>query len=102
MSGGRRSGPARLCPIAAGALAVLYLAALAILAIGTFGLFGSPRDPLSGIYLMPLGLPWTLLDPLPDPVRPWLAVLAPALNIAILWQICRWITRRTSRLRPHR
>ena len=68
----------------------LYLAALALLIIGTFGLFGQERDPLAGIFLIPLGLPWNLwLDALPDPVRPWLAALAPMLNLAILTLLCR-------------
>ena len=33
---------------------LLYLVALALLLIGTYGLFGQERDPLSGIFLLPL------------------------------------------------
>lgn len=36
---------------------VLYLLALALLAIGTFGWFGQEQDPLSGVFLLPFGLP---------------------------------------------
>lgn len=69
---------------------VLYLVALAVLLIGTFGLFGQERDPLSGVFLVPLGLPWNLmLDAFPEASLPWLAALAPLLNIAILTWLCR-------------
>lgn len=49
-----------LCRIATALFALAYAAALAVLAIGTFGLFGQERDPLSGAYVILLGLPWTL------------------------------------------
>jgi len=71
---------------------VAYLLALGIFLIGIFGLFGQERDPLSAVFLMPLGLPWNLfLDPAPDMLKPWLAALAPALNLFILRPICRAI-----------
>lgn len=64
---------------------VLYLVALALLLIGTFGLFGQERDPLAGVFLVPLGLPWILwIDALPEALKLWAAILAPLLNIAIL------------------
>lgn len=69
---------------------VLYLVALALLLIGTFGLFGQARDPLSGVFLLPLGLPWVwLVDLAPEPAWPWLAALAPALNLGILLALCK-------------
>lgn len=69
---------------------VLYLGALALLLIGTFGLFGQERDPLSGVFLMPLGLPWVLfLDGASEALKPWLAVFAPVLNLVILTLLCR-------------
>jgi hypothetical protein len=69
--------------------ALAYLAALALLAIGTFGLFGQPRDPLGAVFLLPLGLPWNLLlDRAPEPLLPWLAIIAPLLNILILCGLC--------------
>lgn len=74
-----------------------YLAALAILAIGNFGLFGQQRDPLSGIYLLPLGLPWNrMIDIFPEPLWPWLAAAAPGLNLLIIWALCRWAGRRSN------
>ena len=80
----------RACRIIVLLFAAAYLAALALLAIGTFGLFGSERDPLAGVFLLPLGLPWNLMfDDAAERARPWLAAAAPALNLAILWFICR-------------
>lgn len=75
--------------------ALAYLAALALMVIGTFGLFGQPRDPLGAVFLLPLGLPWKLLlDSAPASLLPWLASLAPALNILILWALCFLHSRR--------
>lgn len=72
---------------------MLYVAALALFGIGTFGLFGQEQDPLAGVFLVPLGLPWNLwLNGLPDAVRLWLAVLAPALNVFLLAALCRVAT----------
>lgn len=72
---------------------MLYVAALALFVIGTFGLIGQEQDPLAGVFLIPLGLPWNLwLDGLPDAVRLWLAVLAPALNVFLLAAMCRVAT----------
>ena len=71
-----------------------YLVALALLLIGTFGLFGQERDPLSGVFLIPLGLPWVfLLDGVSDSLKPWLAALAPALNLFILMALCHVFSR---------
>jgi hypothetical protein len=68
---------------------LLYLLALSIFAIGTFGLFGQEQDPLSGVYLIPLGLPWNrFLESFSDGVKFWLALAAPALNLLILRVIC--------------
>nr|WP_240989348.1 hypothetical protein [Salipiger mangrovisoli] len=62
-----------------------YLAALAIFLLGQFGLFGIDRDPLAGAFLIPLGLPWNrMIDPFPEPLWPWLAALAPLLNILLV------------------
>lgn len=71
--------------------ALLYAIALALRAIGSFGLFGSGRDPLSGVFLVLLGMPWTLLlGGLPEPLLPWVAALAPAINLLLLGALCRW------------
>ena len=72
-----------------------YLVALALLLIGTFGLFGQERDPLSGVFLIPLGLPWvSLLDGVSDGLKPWLLALAPAFNLFILMALCRAYSRK--------
>jgi len=82
-------GSGRICRWVLILFAVAYAAALAILAIGTFGLFGQPRDPSSGVFLMPLGMPWNLLlGGAPAPLLPWLAILAPALNILLIGVVC--------------
>ncbi len=75
--------------------AALYVCALGLLAIGTFGLFGGERDPLAGVFLLPLGLPWNrFIDNTPETLRPWLAAAAPLLNLLILWMACRLLHRR--------
>jgi hypothetical protein len=67
------------------AFAAAYLAALILFSIGLFGLFGAEQDPLAGVFLIPLGLPWNFLaDALPAPVQPAAAVLAPLINLFIL------------------
>lgn len=87
----------RFCRWMVNGFAVLYVLALALFAVGTFGLFGSDQDPLSGVFLVPLGLPWNLLvDFAPENLWPWLAALAPAINLAILAAICRWSGSRKS------
>lgn len=68
----------------------LYAVALMLLIIGTFGLFGQERDPLSGVFLMPLGLPWNILGDRLGLALPALAVLSPAVNAALLF----WLWRR--------
>lgn len=68
-----------------------YVFALAMLAIGTSGLLGQEKDPLAAVFLIPLGLPWNLwLDVFGEAVRPWLAITAPAINLALLAAACRF------------
>jgi hypothetical protein len=75
--------------------AVLYAVAFALYLIGTYGWFGSPRGPLAGAFLVPLGLPWILgFDVLPSAMLPAAAIAAPALNLGLLWGLCRWRARR--------
>jgi hypothetical protein len=71
--------------------ALLYAAALAIGLIGTYGWFGQPQDPLGWVFILPLGLPWTLML---DGEAPWAVALAPLLNLAILVAICRYMKGR--------
>ncbi len=75
--------------------AALYGAAVALLVIGTVGLFGVEPDPLAGVFLMPLGLPWIwLIEYAPEGAWPLLAIAAPALNLFLLSRVCRWRRRR--------
>lgn len=69
---------------------VLYVLALALLLIGTFGWFGQERDPLSGVFLLPLGLPWNLLADRLGAGGAAVMALAPLVNAAILF----WLWRR--------
>ena len=83
------------CRIIVIGFSVRYVLAMGLLVAGTFGLFGSPSGPLAGIFLMPLGLPWNrMLDVFPEPLWPMLAILAPAVNLAIIVLICRRGARR--------
>ena len=60
-----------------GFFCLLYLLALMLFLVGTFGWFGQERDPLSGIFLLPLGLPWNIVGDRmglawrPDPDPEW-------------------------------
>ncbi len=76
----------RACRLIVTVFALLYAAAFVLFLIGTYGWFGSPQGPLAGVLLMPLGLPSAL--------RPPAAVAAPALNLLLLWGVCRWRARR--------
>lgn len=68
---------------------LVFVVALFLFLVGTFGWFGSPQDPLAGVFLVPLGLPWNLLtDGVPDPFRIILAAAAPLLNLVILKVLC--------------
>ena len=84
-----------LCKVGIIAFSALYAVALFVFLTGTFGWFGQDTDPLSGVFLLPLGLPWVLgVEAAPDTVRPWLAVIAPLLNLAILILVCRRAQRK--------
>ena len=63
---------------------------------GHLGWLGAERDPLSGIFLIPLGMLWTLFigsvgkfDPFGGVSPAVLAMLAPAINLAILFSALR-------------
>ena len=80
-----------VCKVIVIGFAVLYLLALGLLIVGTFGLFGQPQDPLAGVFVIPLGYPWIkFVDFAPERAWPVLAALTPAINLAIIWAICRW------------
>lgn len=79
-----------VCRILLVTFAAAYLFALAILIIGTYGLFGEASSLLSAVYLLLLGWPWTLMvEVFPEPLWPWLAAVAPAMNLLVLFGICR-------------
>ena len=62
--------------------------------IGTFGLFSQETDPLSGVFLIPLGIPWAfLVDLTPEALWPWLAALAPAINLSLIALLCRRLNK---------
>lgn len=85
----------RACTLAFFAFLVLYVLALAVLAVGTFGWFGAERDPLSGVYLLPLGLPWNLLAGEGEGAAlPWIGLAAPLLNLLLIGLLCRTLRRR--------
>ncbi len=82
------------CKIVTSVFAIAYAVALLVFLTGTFGWFGEETDPLSGIFLVPLGLPWILIE-VPDPARMVVAILAPVLNLILIMVLCR-MRRRTS------
>jgi hypothetical protein len=80
----------RVCRWVVAGFACAYVVALAIYLTAVFGLFGQPRDPLGVVYLLPLGLPWNLLlENAAERLRPWLAALAPTINLVLLAGLCR-------------
>lgn len=81
---------ARACRLVVGVILVLYILALGLFLVGQFGLFGSERDPLAGVFLVPLGLPWNrFIDGLPEAAWPWLVAFAPILNLVVIGALCR-------------
>ena len=85
----------RFCRLAIGVYALLYVVALAVAVVGTQGLFGTQPDGLAAVWLIFLGLPWIIgLTPLslvglPVIIGQVVAVVAPLLNIWLLWRFCR-------------
>ena len=88
----------RKCIFVVVAFLLVYLVALGMLLVGTLGLFSQEKDPLSGVFLIPLGLPWNMLfDSIPEPWLPWLGAGAPLLNLMLLVILCVLIQRRSVR-----
>ncbi|USG62639.1 hypothetical protein NBZ79_06570 [Sneathiella marina] len=73
--------------------AVLYAVAISLFLVGTFDWFELQTGPLAGLLLIPLGLPWSLIEA-PDAIRLPLGIGAPFLNLVILWVACRLIRKR--------
>ena len=70
-------------------IGVLYLLALFLWEVGTFGWFGQEPDPLSAVFLIPIGLPWYRFG---EGLA--IALLAPLANVAILEGLSRLLARR--------
>lgn len=67
----------------------LYLIAISLFLVGEFGLFGSEVDPLAGVFMIPLDVPWIFMtDLLPTGFAPWLGFGAPLINIVIIQILC--------------
>ncbi|MCL5779336.1 hypothetical protein M1105_20525 [Limibaculum sp. FT325] len=81
-----------ICRIVVVGFAIAWIGALGLFLIGRFGLFGQEADPLSGVFLIPLGFPWIwLIDLAPEAAWPWLGALAPGVNLALIAALCRWL-----------
>jgi hypothetical protein len=84
-----------MCRLVVLLFGLAYVVALGLMVIGTFGLFGSEKDPLAGVFLVPLGWPWNLfVEAAPESSWPWLAATAPVLNLALIAFVCRHLRRR--------
>ena len=88
-----------MCNAIKWSLAAGYVLALCLAGFGNAGWLGAGRDGLSPLIL--LGLPWTSfidsldkIDYLSGVSPAVLAMLAPALNLAILFSICSMLRRR--------
>lgn len=85
----------RLCPILLGLIAAAWLGACCVYLIGQFGLFGQERDPLAAVFLVILGQPWVrAIDVAPEAAWPWLAALAPGVNLVVATLFCCALNRR--------
>ena len=73
----------------------LYVLALALFLVGRYGWFGQEQDPLSGIFLLPLGLPWNLflLSGASDAALLFVGVFSPLINLILIVAICRRVRR---------
>jgi hypothetical protein len=78
-----------LCRIVVWSFGLIYVLVLAVKGISDLGWFGAPA-PLSGVFLVVLGLPWTLAAAwFDDAAQPLVAALAPGVTLLILATFCR-------------
>ena len=84
-----------MCRIFIALFTLLYVLALMVFLTGTYGWFGQDTGPLAGIFLIPLGMPWILVN-LGDPYDGYLALLSPIVSIALLWIACQYFSKRHS------
>tara|TARA_E500000305_G_scaffold103620_1_gene99269 strand:+ start:295 stop:531 length:237 start_codon:yes stop_codon:yes gene_type:complete len=68
----------------------LYALALLALGAGTYGWLGTEQDPLSGVFLLPLGLPWNILADKAGLEGTGVMIAAPGITAAILY----WLWKR--------
>jgi hypothetical protein len=91
----RRSAARWLCRMVVRGFALLYLAALAYTGVSATGWFDFAPAPLAGVFLVVLGLPWTLAAAwFPDSWQPLVAAAAPLVTLLVLWTYCHWPRRR--------
>jgi len=68
----------------------LYGFSVLLLLIGTLGWFGQEKDPLSAVFLLPMGLPWNIIADRLGIAGVASLVAAPAINAGILY----WLWKR--------
>ncbi|WP_141728172.1 hypothetical protein [Devosia insulae] len=91
----RREAARWLCRMVVRAFGLLYLLALAFTGISATGWFDFAPAPLAGVFLVVIGLPWTLAAAwFPDPLQPLVAAVAPLPTLILLWTWCHWPRRR--------
>lgn len=91
----RQSAARWLCRMVVRTFALLYLAALAFTGLSALGWFDFAPPPLAGVFLVVIGLPWTLAAAwFPDPLQPVVAAVAPLVTLVLLWAWCHWPRRR--------
>lgn len=84
-----------LCRMTVRAFGLLYLAALAFTGISALGWFDFAPRPLAGVFVVVMGLPWTVAATwFPDHLQPLVAALAPLVTLVLLWSWCHWPRRR--------
>ncbi len=90
----------RICRVLIFVYLLMYLATLATAFIGARGVFGFQPEAFSGIYLVLLGMPWTLVlaflegDGFPVFLARIFVAAAPLLNVWIAYLLCRSGRRR--------
>ena len=91
----------RVCRVLIIVYILLYLIALAVAIVGTRGLFGVQPDGLMAVYLLFLGMPWTLVLPvlplgsMPELLGQLIVAGLPILNLICLVWFCRRKRKRT-------
>lgn len=84
-----------LCRMVVRAFGLLYLATLAYAAVSATGWFDFAPAPLAGVFLVVIGLPWTLAAAwFPDQWQPFVAAAAPLMTLILLWAYCHRPRRR--------